>query len=274
MNRKTISLLVLTLMATVAVAQTDVDLDTETGLRLSAGVDRKLARGLHAVGDFEARLGDNLSSLDRLQVTAGLRYKLDDHLRFGVGYALIAPYSTTNSAFKSVRHRLMADATASVRLGDFRLSLKERLQFTFRSGDFNTYQTPQPLVGLKSRLMVQYKGLRRWEPYAYAELRHTLNGPSVTANYDGTYYLTASGSRTGDAGWFLDGFNQAYLNRVRLGLGGECRLSRRSALDLTLVADRVSDKVVDANAEGIRLKSYTRETGLALHLAVAYTYSL
>jgi len=40
-----------------------------------------------------------------------------------------------------------------------------------------------------------------------------------------------------------------------------------------LMADRTWDKVVDANAEGTKLKSYTREAGFTLWLVAAYCYS-
>ena len=148
-------------MPSVSKAQTDVALDTETGARLSLSVDKKLARGLHLLFEEEVRMDNNFSAFDRFHTTLGVNYKLNDYLKVGIGYAMINPYSTANSAFKDSRHRLMLDATGSLRFSDWRLSLKERFQATYRSGEMNLYQHPRTSLTLKSRLKLQYQGLRR-----------------------------------------------------------------------------------------------------------------
>lgn len=254
-------------------AQTDVDLDPEFGGRLSVSVDKKLARGLHISLEEEVRMDNNFGSFDRFHTTLGLSYKVNDYLKLGVGYAMINPYSSSDGAFKSSRHRLMLDATGSLRFGDWRLSLRERFQATYRSGDMNEYQNPRTALTLKSRLKLSYKGLRRLEPYAYIELRNTLNAPVISASYDGTNYLTSALSQYGEAGWFIDSWSGVYVNRVRGSVGFDYRLSKASSIDVSLMADRIVDKVVDANAEGTKLKSYTRETGFVGWVNIGYSYS-
>lgn len=254
-------------------AQTDVDLDPEFGGRLSVSIDKKLARGLHISLEEEIRMDNNFGSFDRFHTTLGLSYKVNDYLKLGVGYAMINPYSSSDGAFKSSRHRLMLDATGGLRFGDWRLSLRERFQATYRSGDMNEYQNPRTALTLKSRLKLSYKGLRRLEPYAYVELRNTLNAPVISASYDGTNYLTSALSQYGEAGWFIDSWTGMYVNRVRGSIGFEYRLSKASRIDFSLMADRIVDKVVDANAEGTKLKSYTRETGFVGWINIGYSYS-
>lgn len=254
-------------------AQTDVDLDPEFGGRLSVSIDKKLARGLHVSLEEEISMDNNFGSFDRFHTTLALSYKVSDYLKLGVGYAMINPYSSSNSAFKSSRHRLMLDATGSLRFGDWRLSLRERFQATYRSGDMNEYQNPRTALTLKSRLKLSYKGLRRLEPYAYIELRNTLNAPVISASYDGTNYLTSALSQYGEAGWFIDSWSGVYVNRVRGSVGFDYRLSKASSIDVSLMADRIMDKVVDANAEGTKLKSYTRETGFVGWINIGYSYS-
>ncbi len=218
-------------------------------------------------------MDNNFGSFDRFHTTLGLSYKVNDYLKLGVGYAMINPYSSSNSASKSSRHRLMLDATGSLRFGDWRLSLRERFQATYRSGDMNEYQNPRTALTLKSRLKLSYKGLRRLEPYAYIELRNTLNAPVISASYDGTNYLTSALSQYGEAGWFIDSWSGVYVNRVRGSVGFDYRLSKASSIDVSLMADRIMDKVVDANAEGTKLKSYTRETGFVGWINIGYSYS-
>ena len=260
------------------VAQTDVDLGSEVGARIALSVDKKLARGLHISLEEEMRFDNNFAAFDRFHTTLGLSYKVNDHLKLGVGYALINRYNSDSSTFKSTRHRLMLDATGSLRFGNWRLSLKERFQATYRSGDMNLYQNPRTALTLKSRLKLQYKGLRRLEPYGYVELRNTLNAPVISATYNNAtdtwgYYQDGTFYKKGAEGWFLEGFDGVYVNRLRGALGCEYRVDRRSTIDISLMADRTWDKVVDANAEGTKLKSYTREAGFTLWLVAAYCYS-
>ena len=64
-----------------------------------------------------------------------------------------------------------------------------------------------------------------------------------------------------------------YINRLRLALGFEYRLDRRNYIDVSLMADRTLDYVVDANAEGTKLKAYTYEKGFIGWLSVNYRYA-
>ncbi len=255
-----------------AKAQTNVNLAPEFGGRLTVGIDKKITKGLHITLDEEIRMADNFGSLDRLQTTLGVKYKVLPFLRLGLGYALINPFDADSSLFSSPRHRLMFDLTGMWRFGDWAFSLKERFQLTRRTGDFNEYQNPPNAMTLKSRLMLKYKGFPKVEPYAYFELRNFLNAPVIVANYDGTYYYTAAGSRKGEAGWFLDGFNGSYLNRYRASIGVDYNINRSNALKVYVLADFVTDKVVDANAEGTKLKSYTREKGFVGTIGAEYVY--
>ena len=265
----------LILLPLVAVGQTHSELPFEYGGRFELELDKKIAKGLHLSLSEELRLADNFTAFNRLHTTVAMSYKLGSNLRVGAGYALINPYNTTDKAFASSRHRVMVDATATFPLGDWQLSLKERFQSTYRTGEMNEYQNPRNALTLKSRLKVAYLGLGRIKPFAYVELRHMLNAPVIKANYNAAtnQYLTDEGTRTGEAGWFLDGFNGSYLNRLRGALGADYRIDKRNYIGVTVLADRVSDKEVDANAEGTKLKSYTQQTGFKTWLVCSYKYA-
>ena len=200
----------------MAFSQTDVALDSEFGGRVSASVDKKITKGLHVSLEEEVRFDNNFGSLDRLQTTLGISYKVHPNIKLGLGYALINGYRANSESFKNPRHRFMADATGTLHLGNWNLSLKERFQVTRRTGDFNVYQNPQNALTLKSRLKAQYKGVGQVQPYAYFE-KNTLN----------FYFL----------------------------------------------GDYLMDKVVDANAEGTKLKSYTKETGFRGWVGAGYEFA-
>ena len=258
----------------MAFAQTDVALDPEFGGRLSLGADWKITKGLHLSLEEEVRFDNNFGSFDRLQTTIGMSYKVHPNIKLGLGYGLINGYGANSESFKNPRHRFMADATGTLHLGKWNLSLKERFQVTRRTGDFNVYQNPQNALTLKSRLKAQYKGFGKVQPYAYFEVRNYLNAPVIEAAYDGSVYVTLDDySETGEAGWFLTGFNGGYVNRFRGSLGLDYKIDKHNTLNFYLLGDYIIDKEVDANAEGTQLKSYTKETGFRGWIGAGYEFA-
>lgn len=267
------------LLPLTAAAQTDENLDPEVGGRIAVSLDKKIIKGLHVNLEEELRFDNNFASFDRFHTTLGATYKALPCLKVGLGYSLINGYDNESSAFKSARHRFFFDVTGSYHFGDWQVSLRERVQMTHRTGSFNEYQNPTNAWALKSRVKVAYTGLRRWEPYATMELRNTLNAPVINAVYNEAtdtwgYYSGSTFTEKGDPGWFLEGFNGIYVNRLRGTLGVEYRIDKRSRLEVSLMADYSIDKEVDANSSGKKLKSYTRETGFTGWFCVNYSYSL
>ncbi len=260
--------------AKMAFPQTDISLDPEFGARLSVRADKRITKGLHVSLEEEVRFDNNFGNFDRLQTTTGIEYKVHPNIKLGLGYALINGYGNKSESFKAPRHRLMADATGTLHLGAWNLSLKERFQVTRRTGDFNVYQNPKNALSLKSRLMAKHKGFGKMQPYAYFEVRNDLNAPVIVADFDGGVYATLDDhSETGEAGWFLEGFNGCYVNRLRSALGTEIRLDRRNTLNIHFLCDYVMDKKVDANAEGTKLKSYTKGTGFRGWIGAGYEFA-
>ena len=258
----------------MAFSQTDVALDPEFGGRVSVTVDKRIIQGLHISLEEEARFDNNFSGFDRLQTTLALSYKVHPNIKLGLGYALINGYGSNSESFKNPRHRFIAEVTGTIHYGYWNFSLKERFQVTRRTGDFNVYQNPQNALTLKSRLKAQYKGFGKVQPYAYFEVRNYLNAPVIAAAYDGSVYVTLDDySEEGEAGWFLTGFNGGYVNRLRGSLGVDIRLDKRSTLNLYFLGDYLMDKVVDANAEGTKLKSYTKETGFRGWIGAGYEFA-
>ncbi len=224
-------------------AQTEENLKPEFGMELSAGFDKKIIKGLHLTVEEEMRLDNNFKSFDRLQTTVG-------------------------------QHRLMFDVTGTLHLGKWNLSLKEQFQWTYHAGSsYNVYQYPRNALTLKSRLMIKYKGHHIAEPYAYVELRNIFNAPSVTANYDGTSYLTEEGYSTDMPGWFINRYGNAYINRVRGSIGVNVKVHEHHSLKFYILGDYVHDKVIDANSEGTKLKSYNIEKGFVGKFGIGYTIS-
>lgn len=271
---KKILLPLLLLLPAAAFAQTEGDSETDFQTRLSLGIDKKISKGFHFTAEEQFRFEDGSSAIDRFQTSLGLSYKVTDFLKAGFTYSLLNPYKKSQSAFTYPRHRFSFELTGSWKTGLWTFALKERFQVTHRSGEFNTYQSATNAMVLKSRISAKYRGFQFIKPYAYAEIRNTLNAPAIKASYNATLdppYYSADGST--EAGWFIDGWNNMYINRIRGCIGAEYELSKQHGFEVYMLADYCTDKDIDANKDGTKLKSYTLNHDLNFVLGVGYTFS-
>lgn len=269
-----ILIIAISILPLFSLAQTDEKLDPEVGGRISLSLNKRIVKGLHVSLEEEIRFDNNFKSFNRFHTTVGLSYKPCEYVKLGIGYAFINPYDSDDKAFK-MRHRIIADVTGTVKAGNWSFSLKERLQTTIRTKDYNAYQNPKAAITLKSRFTVKYKGFGKVTPYAYVEIRNYLNAPVISAYYNGSVYFTEDDgvyTESGDAGWFLSSFKGGYLNRVRGSIGIDWRIDKHNTLNFYFMGDYVRDKVIDANKEGTVLKSYTLEKGFMGWFGVGYEF--
>ena len=131
-----ISLVAIMALPTFADDQLRKDEGTDFGGRISAEIDKKLAKGLHTFANGEVRFNDNFSNFSRYQGVVGVSYKVNNYLKTSASYTFIENKKTKDSTdiWKS-RHRFTFDITGSYRIGDFKLSLRERFQVTHRTDD-------------------------------------------------------------------------------------------------------------------------------------------
>lgn len=242
------------LAAPSASAQKYIDAEPMTGLRgrVSASMDKKLAKGLHLTLEEEARLCGDYGTLDKLYTSLGVDYKILDWLKAGVGYTLI---NRNDEEGWTTRHRGVADLTGSIKSGQWKYSLKESFQATYRPGEMNLYQSPRTALALKSRAKVSYKLMSKpLEPYAAVEARLALNAV-----------------RYNEALTHVD-YDDVFLNRLRLSVGTEWRLDKRNYLDFYTLWDYRYDKDIDANRNG-KLKKIVYQPGYYLTIGVAYRFA-
>lgn len=259
----------ITLFLALLLGSTGAFAQTETGARASVSADYKIRKGLHLSAEEEMRVDNNFGSVNSFRTGVQLSYKYRKAVKFGVGYTLINPYKASEKAYSYPRHRFYADLTGYLPLGNFQLSLKERLQYTRRTGEFNVYQSTPGALALKSKLTLKYKGWRSVEPYAAFELRTALNDPWGTA--DATPQTNSSG-RTYYA-YTPAGYTHVYNNRYRADIGAEIRFDKRHSLTPYFLADFCSDYEIDTNSEGTRLFSAAYVNSVKLSLCLSYTYN-
>ena len=237
-------------------------LENDLGGRFSVTLDKKIVKGVHLFAEGEARFSDNFSSFGRYQAGLGFTWKITDVFKVGTGYQFIQKQNSEGTW--KPRHRVYLDGAVNLRAGDWRFSVKERLQLTYRDVN-NAYQNNPNSLALKSRFKITYKGLTDVTPYGYIEIRNVFNDPSVKATWSTTSLSYADYS--------FGGYNDAYINRIRGSLGAEWKVSSQHALDFFLLTDYNYDKNIDTNAAGTTLKSLTWDQGIKVSLGIGYKFS-
>jgi len=235
--------LILGLVCVSAYADDD-DADNTVGVRFSAEVDKKLAKGLHVFVGEELRLQDTFNEMDTWRTNIGVSYKFNRYFKTALTYTAIDKYSVSDQAW-DWRHRLAFDLIGMYKVGDFKFSLRERLQGTYKVADVNEYQRPQTKLDLRSRLKVSYDiPHSHLNPYAAIEARLFLNGAkwsseSMTSNYASATY---------------SGHNDMYINRFRTEGGLEWKITKQHALDFYCLYDYLTDLNIDSKKSSAVLK--------------------
>lgn len=262
---KKILLLLAAAMLPLAVGAQSV----ESAGRASVGVDYKIQKGLHVQAEEEIRSSGNFESLGSLRTSLGITYKPVKYVKLGAGYTLINPYKASASAFNYPRHRIYADVTGYLPYGDFQFSLKERLQLTHRSGDFNTFQNTPNSVALKTRLGVKYKGLNKFVPSLAFEIRTVFNDPwGSTSGSE----LTNNSGKTYHA-YTPTGYTHTYNDRYRLNLSGEVKFNKHHSLTPYVLLDFCGPYEIDTNSDGTRLFSAAYNDYTRISLGLSYVHS-
>ena len=238
------------------------------GVRMSVAADYKIRKGLHVNVEEQMRIGGAFQALNRLQTTVGVEYKPIKYLKVGAGYALINSYDDIERTFKAPRHRVFADVTGHYTWNHFSVSLRERVQYTHRTGTFNVYQNTPDAFALKSRIGVEYKGWTYFEPGVFFEVRTQLNAP---------WGVTSGSMQTKDNGvtyyaYTPTGYSHVYNDRYRLIFRTDIMLSEHHVLKPYALVDFYCPYVIDTNAEGTRLFSASYVDQINVNVGVAYTF--
>ena len=232
--------------------------------RTSAEIDWKVFKGLHINADYELRMQDSFSGIERQQISAGATYKLNKYFKAGLDYTFIGHYKASDGTF-CPRHRVSLNLTGNIDMGDWRISLRERIQLTHKAYSINAFQEVRNPLTLKSRIQAKYRGFKSIEPYAYIEFRNIFNAPGCSATYS-----TATGSYSD---YEFQGYNDAYINRLRGTIGVDWNISKHHSIDFGIMANWCRDRKIDTNKEGTRLKSYGWERSGYASLCIGYKFS-
>ena len=204
MNRNLLILIFLANATQVLKAQTDF------GIWIDAGVEKKLDKHWTLEGELGARTRNDSKEMDRYSLGLGADYKINKYLKFSAGYNLLYNHrggtqtyhknGTVNKITPTYwwpRHRFLFGVTGSYGIGNLGLSLREMYQYTYRAkAKDKKYDTDteewedvksksQQL--LRSRFQVNYR-LKHTPltPFGSIELYHDKSGLQKTRYSLGT----------------------------------------------------------------------------------------
>lgn len=243
MKRTSFITLTLLTASLLASAQSLPKTGDDFGIWTDIAVEKALSKKASVELEAEYRSEDKMKQNSRWAMGVSGEYKITKWLKADVGYTFIykhnekytyhydAPnkpnYSKPNkyAEFWGTRHRVNVALTGSLKLSDWKLSLRERWQYTYRpektieqrydfdkdkmDGKRKTYKAKSKNQ-LRSRLQVVYsKKELNIEPYANVELynawslekvRYTvgLNWDFIKRNTLGVYYRYQDNSKDDD----------------------------------------------------------------------------
>lgn len=162
----------------------------------SAEASAKITKAFGVYVEAEYRTHDKVSSTERWAGTLGLEYKALPYLKLSGGYAYIHQHTLKEVTKKGniippywqPRHRAFFALTGSIDWNRFSFSLRERYQYTYRTGqsvpkfdsDGVTPKSPEVITSkgkhiLRSRLEVEYKIKKsKFTPYISYEIYNSL----------------------------------------------------------------------------------------------------
>jgi hypothetical protein len=156
---------------------------TDAGSWTSLGAEKKMGKW-NLVLEAELRSMSHFSEINRWSLQASASYTIFKPLTAGIAYQYIRFNDLEYSDFQP-RQRYIFYLQGKQKLGNFTLSLRERVQRTIKdesdrvksSGEYDTYRI-NPEIVLRSRLRLEYNihGLPL-NPYTGIEAFYQLNNP-------------------------------------------------------------------------------------------------
>lgn len=224
--------------------------------RVEGNFEFEPVKDLSLEAGVQLRLKDDFSTVDRIQTSVGAEYEVCKYFSVGADYVLINGRDGSN--WNRPRHRVNANLVGTVKIGRVELSLRERLQTTFRTDSVNRYEKPKGEMILRSRLMAEYSIRHsRWTPYLLFELHNTLNAPGVVSNYKSDPYYTDN-----------------YITRYRAGIGAKLRITRSHRLDFYYYFDYDRGYNIDYKGNKGDLKGYVQENECRHIFGISYKFKL
>ena len=179
-----------------------------------------------------------------------------DYLKLETGYTLrLYGNKGWSDPNEFLRHRVFFALIGQVRLGQWKLSLRERLDVNMRTDSVNTDEKNKTDLRLRHRFQVDYTFFNKpVKLFASCELKNTLIAPT-------DYLNAAAGS---------DMYSQ-YLSDVRARFGVRWRITKRSSMDFIYRFDYAYNRDINITKVGKKVE-LTNAYEYAHILSICYNF--
>lgn len=263
MNRfsRFLAVLSLTIPATIVSASDDF------GIWSSADFTKSLGSHFNVDAEVGFRSNNELQSVDRWDASLGLNYKPFKFFKLGIGYTYIysrnateskpnykndiedfdhwVGYNITRPHWRS-KNRLTFDATGTLNLGRLAFALRERYQLTGYNG-VHTMKDRYRFENTIDKTDLAYKDTRRDEKKA--KTRHYLR-----SRIEAEYNIPKCKFTPFASYEFSNNLQDAFhLDKQRLSVGGEYKLSKQHRLSLAYIYDNGADDDTESDIHVISI---------------------
>ncbi|MBQ7192393.1 MAG: DUF2490 domain-containing protein [Paludibacteraceae bacterium] len=201
--------------------------------------------------------------------TVEVSYKPIKYFSISAGYTLkLLGDKGWSDVNKFLRHRVSVALTGQVKIRQWKLSLRERLDIDMRRDSVNSNEKNKTDLTLRHRLHADYTMRSRpLKFYTNLELLHTLNAPTTYLNNNRTYknYYTSTGDNAS-----AKRFGQ-YITAIRPTLGLKWRLDKRNTLCFYYTFSYEHDRDINITKSKQRIE-IVRETEYRHIIGIAYEF--
>jgi len=149
--------------------------DNDFGAWLGFELEKNVKDWTFSAGE-ELRTMNNAGTIQGSYTSLCIDYSPWKRLKFGTSYQFIL-FNDTEYDDLQPRHRLNFYTTGNLKMGDFKFSLRERLQFTFKDESERDYKM-NPKTSWRNRLELEYNIPKsKITPSASVETYYQLNNP-------------------------------------------------------------------------------------------------
>lgn len=220
----------------------------------SAGIEKKLTKGLNMDFETEYRLLDDLSQMDRFTIGTSVSYRLYRNtaktlsVKADLGYKFLKTYNESSITLKGIdngfqeynededyylnKHRGFTSLSAQYEIGRFSFSIRERYQFTFNDSiavNETKYRYSTSFDKLiPEETVVEYKSAKKKNVFR-SRFEADYDIPGFKVNPYASIEL------------FNDIDNGLQLEKTRYIIGGSCSLAKVHSLKIYYVYQNNQD---------------------------------
>lgn len=218
----------------------------------------------------ELRADTRYKGFDRSMTTLSVKYSPFKSFNIIAEYGFVARLRGSEPKTMKYSHRGKMGVSYTVKMGDFRLQLRELVQCDYKMDSVNVKEEANPALYLRSRLRLSYHVPHLpLTPYIAGELYNTLNQPYIDLSVENTTKGFREACLKNNI--IINPFRN-YVSRVRAVAGLEYDFNRHSSIKLYYLYNYDITYDVNYGKSSKKINRIEKETGHRHNLGLEYVY--